>query len=234
MTIEAARRGGGYACLCNVHVLESAHRDPALMAVLRGATLVFPDGAPIAWVQRRAAGRHAERVGGPDLMDRVLQDGVPLGLRHALYGSSEGTLSRLVSSLEARHPGLRIVAAIAPPFDRGLGVRPEDLDALTAARPDVVWVALGAPRQELWAASHADALAPALLVGVGAAFDFLAGTKPRAPRWMRRTGTEWLHRLATEPRRLGGRYVRTNTRFVARVFAETVRRARRRTVEPTS
>jgi N-acetylglucosaminyldiphosphoundecaprenol N-acetyl-beta-D-mannosaminyltransferase len=222
----AAGERGGYACLCNVHVLETAQRDERVLSALAGARFVFPDGAPVAWVQRVAGAGPAERVGGPDLMERVLRDGRPVGLRHAFYGSTESVLDRLRAIVEQRYPGVQIVSAIAPPF----GPRSEedilrDLDALRAAQPDVAWIALGAPRQELWSAQYASLLEPALLVCVGAAFEFLAGTKPRAPRWMRRSGLEWFHRLATEPQRLGGRYLTTNARFLRRAGVGVVRHA---------
>lgn len=229
VVVQLARVGrGGYVCLCNVHVLETAHRDPRVSKALDGARVVFPDGAPIAWVQRFLARAPAHRVGGPDLMTHVLREGCAVGLEHAFYGSTEEVLARLRDTIGSRFPHARIATTIAPPFGPRSAAEIElDLEALRAARPDVVWVALGAPRQELWAARHAEALAPALVIGVGAAFDFLAGTKPRAPRFMQRVGLEWLHRLATEPRRLGVRYVTTNSRFLARAGLAVARRPAR-------
>jgi len=222
----AAGDAGGYACLCNVHVLETARRDALTMAALRGARLVFPDGAPLTWVQRRAASGPAERVGGPDLMEEVVHAGCAVGLRHALYGSTEAVLDMLKATLERRYPLVQIVASIAPPF----GARSDeevarDIEDLRSARPNVIWVALGAPRQERWAATYAPALAPAFVIGVGAAFEFIGGTKPRAPRWMREASLEWLHRLLTEPRRLGLRYLTTNSRFLVRAGVGLVRQS---------
>ena len=230
LVVRAARgKQGGYACLCNVHVLETALRDQQLMLALTRAMIVFPDGAPIAWAQRFVAGRPSERIGGPDLMDRVFQAGAAVGLRHAVYGSTENVLARLQSRLKRRHAEALVVSAIAPPFGARCERDVEDeIEILRAARPDIVWVALGAPRQELWASRHAAALAPALLIGVGAAVDFLAGTKPRAPHWMQAAGLEWLHRLSSEPRRLGIRYLTTNSRFVLRVGKGIVRMSLRR------
>ena len=225
LVVETARRrGGGYGCLCNVHVLETAQRDPALMAALGHAQVVFPDGAPIAWVQRRRLGGAQARVGGPDLMDGVIRDGCAVGLRHALYGSTRAVLDDLEAALRARYPSARIVASIAPAFGPQADADVElELARLRKAGPDVVWVALGAPRQELWAARHAGELAPALVIGVGAAFEFHAGTKARAPLWMQRRGLEWLHRLVSEPRRLGPRYLTTNSRFLVRALADAGR-----------
>ena len=229
LVVETARRGGGgYACLCNVHVLETARRDPTVMAALGNAQVVFPDGAPIAWVQRRHLGRPQARVGGPDLMEGVIRDGCALGLRHALYGSTRAVLDELEAALRARYPSMRIVASIAPAFGPQADADVElEVARLREAEPDVVWVALGAPRQELWAARHARELAPALVIGVGAAFEFHAGTKSRAPLWMQRVGLEWLHRLVNEPRRLGPRYITTNSRFLARALADAGRRGSR-------
>jgi N-acetylglucosaminyldiphosphoundecaprenol N-acetyl-beta-D-mannosaminyltransferase len=208
---------GGYACLCNVHVLETARREPPVWRALSRAQVVFPDGAPIAWAQRLISPGPAERVGGPDLLENVVRAGSSLGLRHAFYGSTTPVLDKLTATLRRRYPSAQVVSAIAPPY----GTRSHDeiagyLAQLRRARPHIVWVGLGAPRQELWSAQHAGDLAPATVVGVGAALDFLSGSKPRAPLWMQDAGLEWLHRLLAEPRRLGLRYLTTNSRYVLR------------------
>ncbi|PWU24592.1 MAG: glycosyltransferase [Candidatus Rokuibacteriota bacterium] len=218
LLIDAAvARSGGYACLCNVHVLETARRDPNVMHALAAAEVVFPDGAPIALAQRWFAPVRAERVGGPDLMQRVIADGQKSELRHAFYGSTPTVLASLERSLRDRYPDVNVVASVAPPFGPRVTLSEADREMMRAARPHIVWVALGAPRQELWMARHAAQLAPSMLVGVGAAFDFLSGSKVRAPRWMQTAGLEWLHRLLSEPRRLGPRYVTTNARFLGRL-----------------
>ena len=206
---------GGYACFANVHVVVSARRDPSLRAALDSAWAVFADGAPIAWAQRRS-GVCADRVAGPDLMQAVLDRGRDAGLRHFLFGSTPDVISCLEASLRDSFGGLQIVGCHAPPADEENSV--EALEAIADARPHVVWTALGAPKQEIWAARHAAALASSLVVGVGAAFDFHAGRKRRAPHWMQRAGLEWLHRLAFEPRRLGWRYLSTNTLFALAVL----------------
>ena len=153
-------------------------------------------------------------------MAAVVDRGRPQGLRHFFFGSTEPVLARLTSALEVRYPGVEISGAIAPNFGPVAELTPPD----GAGPTHVVWCGLGAPKQELWMQRWAETLAPALVVGVGAAFDFLAGTKKRAPSWMQRSGLEWLHRLGSEPQRLGGRYVATNTRFVTRTAAELARR----------
>ncbi len=217
---------GGYACLGNVHVVVSAQRDATLRASLNDAWAVFPDGAPIAWLAR-ALGSTARRVAGADLMVRVVEIGRQVGLRHYLYGSSELVVEQLHTRLLSSYPGAVIVGAVAPPvFALSEVASDPNIDLICDARPDVVWCALGAPKQELWMNAHASRLAPALAVGVGAAFDFLTGTKQRAPAWMQRAGLEWLHRLIQEPGRLGRRYLTTNADFVVRAAVELARRGR--------
>jgi N-acetylglucosaminyldiphosphoundecaprenol N-acetyl-beta-D-mannosaminyltransferase len=215
---------GGHACLANVHVVVSARRDSALRESLDRAWAVFADGAPIAWAQRRS-GFHARRIAGPDLMLAVLDRGRAFGLRHALFGSTPDVVASLESNLRRRFPGVDLVAALAPaPGGEDIA---ESVGAIASAQPHVAWVALGAPKQELWAARNAAALAPALVLGVGAAFEFHAGWKKRAPSWMQQAGLEWLHRLAHEPRRLGWRYLSTNTLFTLAILKGAISRDRR-------
>lgn len=213
---------GGYACFANVHVVVTAQRDAALRKALGSAWAVFPDGAPIAWLQRYISG-FGERVPGPDLMPRVIEFGQSDRVRHFLFGSSDEVLAKLESRLLERFPAAEIVGHLAPPF----GELDDDFDVrgIRRSNPHVVWCGLGAPKQEIWMQRHAEALAPALLLGVGAAFDFVSGSKPRAPRWLQAAGLEWVHRLANEPRRLGPRYASTNAAFSAIALREI--RARR-------
>lgn len=219
---RAAEGGGGYVCFCNVHVLTSALHDPLLHSALAGAWMRFPDGAPVAWLRRRLTPAAAERIGGPDLMPRVVDVGRGRELRHFLLGSTPDVVSRLQLQLQAAYPGANIVGADSPPY--GASDFKQTLATIRAAEAQIVWCALGAPKQELWMQRHADDVGGAVVLGVGAAFDFLAGTKPRAPRWMREHGLEWLHRLGSEPTRLLGRYVRTNSEFLARSAIELARR----------
>jgi N-acetylglucosaminyldiphosphoundecaprenol N-acetyl-beta-D-mannosaminyltransferase len=220
--IEHARAGGGgYGVLCNVHVLMTARRVPAVMAALQNAWAVFPDGAPVAWVQRREGASSASRVGGPDLMPIVLDRGRGHGIRHALFGSTPKVLQLLRQRIESNFPGTEIVTACSP--DAGKENEPDVLHALNVTNAQIIWCALGAPKQELWMARHAAALAPSVLIGVGAAFDFHAGTKTRAPAVMQRLGAEWLYRLATEPRRLARRYAVTNAAFALSMLGRFTR-----------
>jgi N-acetylglucosaminyldiphosphoundecaprenol N-acetyl-beta-D-mannosaminyltransferase len=215
---------GGFAVLCNVHVLVTAQRNTRLRDALEEAWAVFPDGAPIAWLLRRSGERHANRVAGPDLMPATIEHGLAHGLRHFLLGSTPEVLGGLECRLRKRFPVIEIAGTSAPFGDDAA------LDAVVTeireARPHLVWCALGAPKQELWMRRNAAALAPALALGVGAAFDFHAGTKARAPRWLQRLGLEWLFRLAVESRRLGRRYLTTNAAFVTSVAYDVCRHGR--------
>jgi N-acetylglucosaminyldiphosphoundecaprenol N-acetyl-beta-D-mannosaminyltransferase len=216
---------GGYAVLCNVHVLMTAQEERDLHGAVDDAWVVFPDGAPVAWLQRRQGVRTAERVGGPDLMLSVLDRGREQGLRHVLVGSTDPTLERLSARIRAQLRDVEIVGTLAPPFGDTSEWSDEAIAKIRSWRPDIIWLALGAPKQEVWMRQYASAVSPALIIGVGAAFDFHAETKQRAPAWMRRAGLEWAHRLGSEPKRLGLRYLRTNSAFLLRVASDTVRRA---------
>jgi len=217
--VERARSGRrGHAVLGNVHVLVTAQHDRDLAHSLRAAWTVFPDGAPVAWLQRRRGRAAAQRIAGAELMLAVARAGERYGLRHAFFGGTPETLAALQRQLTAEVPGIRICAAVSPPF-APLDSLGSYADRVGTAGPDVVWVALGAPKQEVFMAQHGHRLG-ALSLGVGAAFDFLSGAKPRAPRWMQRTGLEWAHRLASEPRRLAGRYLRTNSEFLVQAAVD--------------
>jgi N-acetylglucosaminyldiphosphoundecaprenol N-acetyl-beta-D-mannosaminyltransferase len=221
---RATSRRGGFVCQCNVHVLVEAERHDDVLACLREAWCVFPDGAPVAWLQRRLGYGDARQVAGPDLMFRLLDEGQRDGLRHFFLGSTVDTLALLRERLALLVPGAELVGEHAPPFVHAWTPDDRVVSTVRDADPHVIWCALGAPKQELWMCRHAALFPSSLLVGVGAAVDFHAGVKARAPRWMRRVGLEWLHRFVSEPRRLGPRYLSTNVRFAALVGAELVRR----------
>lgn len=225
--LDRVRTGrGGYACLCNVHLLVAAQHDPELATALGSAWASFADGGPVAWYQRRR-GHAASRIAGTNLMLRTLDLGIGSGLRSFLFGSTPAVAATLERRIAELVPGARVVGAATPHVGERGELDARQLEIVRQARPDVVWCALGAPKQELWMHAAAPQLAPAVLVGVGAAFEFVAGTKTRAPEWMQARSLEWLHRLISEPRRLGARYARTNPEFVARATLELARRRRR-------
>lgn len=220
----AAARESRYVCACNAHAAVSATRAPALQHALRRADLVLPDGAPVAWMLRRLGAAAQRRLSGPDLMWDYCAHAAAAGEPIYLYGSTEATLQALVRRLRERWPSLPIAGWQSPPFrELSEDEATADLQHMRDSGARTVWVGLGCPKQELWMAAQAGRL-DAVMVGVGAAFDFHAGTLPRAPRWMQDAGLEWLHRLRTEPRRLWRRYVGTNTLFVVKAAAQLLRR----------
>jgi N-acetylglucosaminyldiphosphoundecaprenol N-acetyl-beta-D-mannosaminyltransferase len=196
-----------YVCVTPAHAVMEARRDPEFRRILNRSSLTTPDGMAIVWLLRWQGHRHVERVYGPDLMLAVCEAGLAKGYRHFLYGGEPGVADKLASRLRARLPGLQIVGALTPGF--GQPTAEEDgreVEAIDDSRADIVWVGLSTPKQERWMAAHVGRVNAPVLIGVGAAFDFLSGRKPQAPRWMQRSGLEWLFRLATEPRRLWPRY----------------------------
>jgi N-acetylglucosaminyldiphosphoundecaprenol N-acetyl-beta-D-mannosaminyltransferase len=223
-----AARERGYVCAVAVHAVTLSQDDPELRDALLGASLVVPDGMPLVWAAN-ALGEHLDdRVYGPDLMLRFTARCARRGHRIWLYGGrDQELLEQLAARLRALFPGLEIAGSYAPPF-RPLTAREEDelVRRIDADRPDVLWVGLGAPKQEKWMARMRDRLEVPVMCGVGAAFDFHAGRVPQAPSWMQKRGLEWLYRLSREPRRLLFRYLWFNPRFVL-AFARQWARERR-------
>jgi N-acetylglucosaminyldiphosphoundecaprenol N-acetyl-beta-D-mannosaminyltransferase len=213
----------------NSHSLVEANKDPALRAALN-ADVVEPDGVPLVWLARRR-GFRAERVAGPDFLPELVARGIPLGRSHFFFGGAPGVPEELARRLSEAYPGIRVVGTLSPPFtDRSEAEEAALVAQINAAKPDYVWVGLGTPKQDLWVAAQRPSLDAAAVLAVGAAFDFHAGRKRRAPRLMQRTGTEWLFRLISEPRRLAGRYTVVNVRLLWLVLKDEVRgrRLRRR------
>ncbi|MCX6945243.1 MAG: WecB/TagA/CpsF family glycosyltransferase [Opitutales bacterium] len=207
----------GYVCVTPVHAVCEAGRDPAFRQILNASYLTTPDGMPLVWLGPRGV----ERVYVPDLLLAVCDAGRAVGLRHYFYGGAPGVAETLRARLGARFPGLVVVGTGTPPYhpltaDETAALRAE----VARLQPDIIWVGLGTPKQERFMAAHWRELDAGLLIGVGAAFDFHSGRVRQAPRWMQRSGLEWLFRLVTEPRRLGPRYLTTNPLFVLRVLAQ--------------
>lgn len=204
-----------YVCVSGIHGVMESQRDERLRAIHNAAGMVTPDGMPLVWLSRMKGFKYVERVYGPDLLLACCQRSVTAGYRHFFYGGALGVPEQLTERLQTRFPGLHVVGGYSPPF-RALSAA-EDADVvrrINAARPDVVWVGLSTPKQEWWMSEHRDRLTAPVFIGVGAAFDFHAGLKRQAPRWMQRSGLEWLFRLWTEPRRLWRRYLRNNPLFL--------------------
>jgi N-acetylglucosaminyldiphosphoundecaprenol N-acetyl-beta-D-mannosaminyltransferase len=220
-----ARGERQYVCVTGVHGVMESQRDPELRRIHNAAGLVTPDGMPLVWLARRAGFPHVDRVYGPDLMLACCDRSVRLGYRHFFYGGGPGVPERLADRLATRFPGLRGGGTYSPPFRSGGGAESDDvIQRINASGADIVWVGLSTPKQEQWMHVHRGRLAAPVLVGVGAAFDFHAGVKRQAPRWMQRSGLEWLFRLGQEPRRLWRRYSYNNVRFIAGVLRQGGRR----------
>lgn len=211
----------GYISVCTVHGISEARRVPALQKIFNHSWLNTPDGMPLVWLGRHHGHDTITRVYGPDLMLLVCDAGRASGLRHYFYGGAPGVAESLQAKLSARFPGLEVVGTYTPPFHPLTNDEFTALQADIAAKsPDIIWVGLGTPKQERFMAETWAKLDTALMIGVGAAFDFHSGRVRQAPQWMQRSGLEWLFRLAMEPRRLAYRYLVYNPLFVLRTFAQ--------------
>jgi N-acetylglucosaminyldiphosphoundecaprenol N-acetyl-beta-D-mannosaminyltransferase len=209
-----------YVTVTPAHAIMDAYRDPDLRRIFNDAGLTTPDGMAVVWLLRLHGYRNVGRVYGPDLMLEMCRSGLEKGYRHYLFGGEAGVPQELERRLGERFPGIRIVGVESPPF--GAISAAEDRAAVARindARPDVVWVGLGSPTQERWMAAHRGSLEAPVLIGVGAAFDFITGRRPQAPRWIQPLGLEWLFRLGAEPRRLWPRY-RQYPRFALLALAQ--------------
>lgn len=211
----------GYICCATAYNLDLARSDPALRSAYHRSLLTTPDGMPLVWLGRGLGHKGITRVYGPDLMKLVCDAGRATGLTHYFYGGNPGVAEELRSRLTRRFPGLQVVGTFTPPFRALTADEITSLRAdLGARKPDVIWIGLSTPIQEKFMAEHAGTFEAGLLVGVGAAFDFLSGRVPQAPRWMQRSGLEWLHRFGTEPGRLWKRYLVHSPMFVLRAGAQ--------------
>lgn len=211
---------GDYICVSNVHTTVMAFRDKEYRRIQNGAAMALPDGQPLSIVSRRRGYLEAQRVPGPDLMPAILNLSQDRGYTHYFYGSTESTLKQLERELIARYPRLKIAGMYSPPFRELTPDEDEEIvRMINDSGADYVWVALGAPKQEKWMYEHRDKV-NGLMIGVGAAFDFMAGTVKRAPMWMQRLCLEWVFRIMQNPRRMIPRYLNTNFSFLYYVHKE--------------
>ncbi len=193
----------------NVDFLVQAQEDQELMRILFDSDLVLCDGMPLVWAARWLGGSFPERVAGSDLVPRLLAESVGRGWRIFFLGGSPESVQKAEANVRAQHKGIQIVGAYSPPFKPLLKMDHEEIvSRVRAAAPDILFVAFGCPKQEKWINMHCRALGVPVSVGVGATIDFLAGTFKRAPRWMQRTGMEWIFRVLQEPKRLAKRYLK--------------------------
>jgi N-acetylglucosaminyldiphosphoundecaprenol N-acetyl-beta-D-mannosaminyltransferase len=215
---------GGYVCVATVHMVMEAYDDPEFAGKVNAADLIVPDGMPLLWMQKLQRAREAKRVRGNDLMLALFEHAEKEGLKVGFYGGRDETLKALYERAGRDYPGLKIVYTYSPLFRPLTAIEDAAItDDLNKAGPDILFVGLGCPKQENWMAAHRDRVG-AVMIGVGAAFDFYAGNVKEAPRWMSNIGLEWLFRLAMEPKRLWRRYVILNPRFMGLALRQLMRR----------
>ncbi len=214
-----ARRSKNYVCITGVHGVMESQRDPALKHIHNAAGMVTPDGMPMVWMNKLRGNSHVTRVYGPDLMLAVCEESVKKGHKHFFYGGAEGVADLLKQRMEEKFPGIQVVGTYCPPF-RPLTAEEDQklIEQINASGADIVWVGLSTPKQERWMSGHIGKLDAPVMVGVGAAFDFHAGLKKQAPKFIQHSGFEWLFRMITEPKRLWKRYMINNPLFIANLF----------------
>jgi N-acetylglucosaminyldiphosphoundecaprenol N-acetyl-beta-D-mannosaminyltransferase len=219
----AANNEPRYVCISTVHMVMESHDDANFREFVNGADLVTPDGVPLVWGLRLLGVDHATRVYGPQLTPVLCEHAARSKTPVGFYGGSQEVLDAMVANLEERYPELDIAYVYSPPF-RPLTEEEDQriVDEINASGASVLFVGLGCPKQERWMSEHKGRVRPVML-GVGAAFDFLAGTKSQAPAWIQNLGLEWFFRLLTEPRRLWYRYLYHNPRFLALFAAQLAR-----------
>jgi len=203
-----------YICAANVHMVMEAYDSPSYQQVINDADIVTPDGMPLVWMLRRMGYPNQERVYGPTLMVKLLEmandESIPVGF----FGSTTDVMSKLVQNVQRDFPKIQIVYAYSPPFKQLSDEEDRQVtESINSSGTRILFVGLGCPKQEYWMHEHRGKV-QAVMLGVGAAFDFIAGTKPQAPSWVQKIGLEWLFRLLSEPRRLWKRYIIHNPRFI--------------------
>lgn len=222
LVVWGAAHESRYVCICNVHSVVTTTLDPELKTVVNEADMSTPDGAPIAWALRRLGFPFQERINGPDLMWKYLGEAEQFGQTVFFYGSTEATLAKLRESMAASFPHLIVAGTLSPPYRPLSSVEDEsDVRIINSSGANVLFVGLGCPAQEKWMAVHRGRI-NALMIGVGAAFDYHSGITKRAPLWMQRKGLEWFYRLLTEPRRLYKRYFICNTLFAIGIAKQLI------------
>ncbi len=224
-TIEnwVQKKCSNYICVVPAHSIMECVLEPSNLHAFNESGLNVPDGMAVVWLLKARGHWHVERIYGPDLLLATCKYGLAPGWRHYFYGGAPGVADALAENLKKRFPGLQVAGTCSPPFGRPGPAEQEALnEPINASHADLVWVGMSSPKKEIWMnQQHASLEAPVLL-GVGAAFDFLTGRKPQAPRWMQRSGLEWLFRLASEPQRLWPRY-KHYPRFAWLALAELAR-----------
>jgi len=204
-----------YVCVCPVSTIMECQRDERLRDIVNSAGLATPDGMPLVWLSKLNGYPQTERVYGPDLMLAFCRVAQEKGYSNFFYGGANGVPEKLVQNLRKKFPRLKVAGTYLPPF-RSL-TQEEDqavIEMINKVSPDVIWVGISTPKQDKWMADHLGSVAAPVMVGVGAAFNFFSGEVKQAPKWMQKSGLEWLFRLSQEPGRLWYRYLVYNPLFV--------------------
>lgn len=206
---------GSYVCVSNVHMCMEVFDSADFETVVNNADLVIPDGRPLSWAQKLLGHKNAEQVRGQDIMNAICEQSGTKKLNIGLYGgSSDELLKQVITELKTSYPDINITFSYSPPFRPLTDEEDSDIvKQINDADVNVLFVGIGCPKQERWMAEHKEQL-NCVMLGVGAAYDFIAGSKKHAPRWMQRVGLEWLFRLLSEPKRLWKRYLQQNPRFI--------------------
>jgi N-acetylglucosaminyldiphosphoundecaprenol N-acetyl-beta-D-mannosaminyltransferase len=217
----AERGPSRFVAVCNVHMVMEARNNPRFLAMLNSSGLTVPDGKPLTWLGRYRGFDLKRRVYGPDLFQDFLASTRGKGYRHFFYGGHPEVTEKMVEIIQRRYPGTEIAGHFSPPF-RPLTEQEDDaiVAIIRESHADILWVGLGCPKQEVWMYEHCERLDVPAMVGVGQAFNIVAGSLKQAPAWMRENGLEWLFRLLLEPRRLWKRYLVYNTRFLFCIVLE--------------
>lgn len=216
----ARQRESRYVCVASVNNIMEAYDSPTFLTIMNNADLVTPDGMPVVWAMRLLGNTKATRVYGPDLTEVLLDRAAAYNISVGFYGGAPHVLERLVGVVRQRHPGLSVSYAYSPPFREPSPQEDHEIvKEINTSSVQILFIGLNTPKQDHWMAAHKGRVGP-VMVGVGAAFDFLSGSKAQAPRWMMKLGLEWCFRLITEPRRLWKRYFKHNPRYIVYVASQ--------------
>jgi len=216
-----------YVCVAPASTIVQCQDDEEYKAIINKAGMVTPDGMPLVWIAKSRGLKEVERTYGPDLLTAVAQLSPEKGYKHFFYGGTEEVCQKLRKILNEKYPGINIVGMVAPPF-RDLTDKEHKnvINQINDSKADILWVGLGSPKQDIWISTNRDRLDVPIMLGVGAAFDFISGVKKHAPRWIQRSGLEWLFRFCCEPRRLWRRYILGNAKFIYYLISDFLRKKR--------
>lgn len=212
-----------YVSVCTVHTVMECQKSIVMRHAVNGASMATPDGMPLVWLGKFKGTYPVSRVYGPDLMLALCELSARKGYTQYFYGGSEDVPEKLSQMLQRKYLGLKVVGTYSPPFRPLTGAEDQQIiNQINQANPDIIWVGLGTPKQDLWMASHRNLLNASVIIAVGAAFDFHTGRISQAPSWMQRVGLEWLYRLVQEPKRLWYRYLVYNPLFILNILAQVL------------